>query len=76
MKMKKILINIIKRYQKIPFKCHDSCKFIPTCSNYMIEAIEIYGLGKGLYLGIKRLLRCNPFTKNKYRYDPVPKKSK
>lgn len=72
--MKKILIKLIKIYQKIPLKCHDSCKFIPTCSNYMIESLEIHGLIKGLCLGIKRLLRCNSFTKNEYKYDPVQKK--
>ena len=72
--MKNILIKIIKHYQKIPFKSHDSCKFIPTCSNYMIEALETYGIIKGLCLGIKRLLKCNPFTNNEYKYDPVPKK--
>lgn len=72
--MKKIIIKIIKNYQKIPFKSHDSCKYIPTCSNYMIEALEEHGLVKGLYLGMKRLLKCNPFTKNEYKYDPVPKK--
>ena len=72
--MKKILIKLIKIYQKIPLKCHDSRKFIPTCSNYMIESLEIHGLIKGLCLGIKRLLRCNSFTKNEYKYDPVPKK--
>lgn len=74
--MKKIIIKLIKKYQDIPFKSHDSCKFIPTCSNYMIEALEIYGTVKGLYLGIKRLLKCNPFSKKEYVYDPVPKKSK
>ena len=74
--MKQILIKLIKIYQKIPFKSPDSCKFIPTCSNYMINAIEEHGLIKGVYLGIKRLLKCNPFTKNEYKYDPVPKKSK
>lgn len=74
--MKEILIKLIKKYQQIPFKSHDSCKYIPTCSNYMIEALNEYGLLKGLYLGIKRLLKCNPFTKNEYKYDPVPKKSK
>ncbi len=72
--MKKLLIKLIKKYQSIPFKSHDSCKFIPTCSNYMIEALETHGLIKGLYLGIKRLLKCNTFFKKKYTYDPVPKK--
>lgn len=74
--MTKILIKLIKKYQSIPFKSHDSCRFIPSCSNYMIEALEEHGLVKGLYLGTKRLLKCNPFTKNEYKYDPVPKKSK
>ena len=72
--MKNLIIKIIKKYQEIPFKSHDSCKFIPKCSNYMIESLETYGLLKGLYLGIKRLLKCNPFTKKQYIYDPVPKK--
>lgn len=72
--MKKIIIKLVKIYQSIPFKSHDSCRFIPTCSNYMIEALQIHGLFKGLYLGIKRLFKCNPFTKQEYIYDPVPKK--
>lgn len=73
--VKQIIIKVIKIYQSIPFKSHDSCKFIPTCSNYMIESLEIHGLIKGLYLGIKRLLRCNPFSTKTYTYDPVPKKT-
>lgn len=72
--MKNILIKIIKKYQNIPFKSHDSCRFIPTCSNYMIEALEERGLFMGIFLGIKRLLKCNPFSKKEYKYDPVPKK--
>lgn len=74
--MKKIIIKIIKKYQQTPFKSHDSCKFIPTCSNYMIESLEEHGLIKGLYLGIKRLIKCSPFTKSVFKYDPVPKKTK
>ena len=73
--MKNIVISTIKVYQKIPGPWHNMCRHIPTCSNYMIEALEIHGLIKGLYLGIKRLLRCNPFNKKEYRYDPVPKKT-
>ena len=69
--MKGILIRLIRIYQKIPFKTHLSCRFIPTCSNYMIEAIEIHGAFYGTYLGIRRILRCHPF--GKYGYDPVPK---
>lgn len=73
--MKKLLIRIIKKYQEIPFKCHDSCRFIPTCSNYMIESLEEYGTIKGLYLGAKRIIRCNPFGTKEFIYDPVPKKT-
>lgn len=72
--MKTIIIKLIRKYQSIPFKCHDSCRLIPTCSNYMIEAIEEYDVIKGVYLGIKRIFKCA--WSDGYKYDPVPKKSK
>lgn len=71
-KMKKLLINIIRLYQKIPGKFHNYCRHYPTCSNYAIEAINEYGSIKGLYLSIKRILKCNPL--GSYGYDPVLKK--
>lgn len=46
------------------------CRFVPTCSNYTIEAVKKYGGIKGTILGIKRVLKCNPF--NPGGYDPVP----
>ena len=67
--MKNLLIKLIKLYQKIPGKFHYSCKFYPTCSNYMIEAITKYGSFKGLYLGLKRIIKCNLFSKG--GYDPL-----
>jgi hypothetical protein len=70
--MKKIIINIIKGYQKIPGNFHESCRFTPTCSNYAIEAIEKFGCIKGSFLSFKRILRCNPL--GKYGYDPVPER--
>ena len=73
--MKKVLISLIKIYQKIPGNFHNNCKFYPTCSNYMIDAINEYGSIKGVYLGIKRILRCNPFN-NESGYDPVIKRSR
>ncbi len=69
--MKYILIKIIKIYQKIPGPWHNSCRHIPTCSNYGIEAINKYGAIKGSFLTIKRILRCNPW--GTYGYDPVEK---
>lgn len=69
--MKRILIGIIKLYQRIPGSFHLQCRHIPTCSNYAIEAIETYGSIYGIFLSIKRILRCNPFAKT--GYDPVPK---
>ena len=72
--MKKILISLIKLYQTMPISSHLSCRFTPTCSNYGIEAIEKYGSFKGSILTIKRIIRCNPFTKP--GYDPVPEKEK
>lgn len=68
--MKKLLIAIIRIYQKIPGPWHKMCRHIPTCSNYMIESLEQYGVWKGFYLGIIRILKCNPW--GSYGYDPVP----
>lgn len=71
--MKKILIGLIKLYQKIPGNFHYACKHIPTCSEYTIQAINEYGSIKGSYLGIKRIIKCNPF--NKGGIDLVPQRS-
>ena len=70
--MKKIFIGLIKFYRKYisGMKTTPTCKFIPTCSEYGIEAIEKYGALKGGFLTIWRILRCNPFSKG--GYDPVP----
>lgn len=70
--MKKICIGLIKIYQKLPLSSHKMCRYIPTCSNYAIEAINTYGCIKGIFLSIKRIMRCNPW--GSCGYDPVPKK--
>ncbi|MBO7097691.1 MAG: membrane protein insertion efficiency factor YidD [Alphaproteobacteria bacterium] len=71
--MKKILIKLVVFYQKfLSPLCPGCCRFTPTCSQYMIEAIQTHGALKGLYLGIKRILKCHPWGKS--GYDPVPPK--
>ena len=72
--MKYVLIFIIRCYQVVPFQAHNLCRFNPTCSEYMIEAINTYGFKKGIKLGIKRLKKCHP--KGDFGYDPIPKKEK
>ncbi|MBN8512055.1 MAG: membrane protein insertion efficiency factor YidD [Rickettsiales bacterium] len=69
--MGSILILIIRFYQYfISPMLGRSCRYLPTCSQYCIDAIRIYGAFFGLWLGIKRLLRCHPFSQS--GYDPVP----
>ncbi|MCL2203871.1 MAG: membrane protein insertion efficiency factor YidD [Defluviitaleaceae bacterium] len=69
--MKRVLHGLL-RFYKLAISPHlgNKCRFYPSCSAYMYEAVEQYGAGKGFWLGIKRLLRCNPF--NRGGYDPVP----
>lgn len=70
--MKKVLLSLINIYQSMPLGSHSKCKYYPTCSNYAKEAIETYGSFKGAFLTIKRILKCNPFSKG--GIDLVPKK--
>ncbi len=72
--MKYILIGLIRVYQMLPFSSHNKCRFIPTCSNYGIEAINEYGSIKGTLLTIKRIMRCNPLSTG--GYDPPVKEKK
>jgi len=69
--MKYIFIFIITLYQKfISPLTPPTCRFYPTCSNYSKQALMKYGIFKGSYLSVKRVLRCNPF--NPGGYDPLP----
>ncbi len=70
--MTRLLVFLIHIYQKYisPLKKRPSCIFVPTCSEYAIQALNKYGFFKGIFLTTKRILRCNPFSKG--GYDPVP----
>ena len=60
--MKKFCLILIKIYQMFISKFFGKkCRFYPTCSQYTYEAIEKYGVLKGIFLGIKRILKCHPF---------------
>jgi uncharacterized protein len=48
-----------------------SCRFVPTCSTYAYEAVERFGVARGVWLTLKRLLRCHPLSRE-FGYDPVP----
>jgi putative membrane protein insertion efficiency factor len=67
----KVLIFIIRLYQAFisPFFFAPSCRFHPSCSQYAIDAIEMHGPVKGIYMGAKRILRCHPLHPG--GYDPV-----
>ena len=71
--MKKFLLKIIKFYKKhisTYLEQHGiHCKYEPTCSEYTRQAIEKYGSIKGIWLGFKRIIKCNPFSKG--GYDPL-----
>ena len=70
--MKRAFIGLIRFYQRAlsPLKFGPTCIYLPTCSEYMIQAVSKYGLLKGGWLGFKRILRCNPWHEG--GYDPVP----
>lgn len=71
--MKYIFLTLIKFYQFfISPWFGKNCRFDPTCSEYAYQAINTYGIIKGLVLACKRVLRCHPFASS--GYDPVPKK--
>jgi putative membrane protein insertion efficiency factor len=64
-------LRIYKVYLSVLFA--GSCRFEPTCSRYTYEAIERFGVMRGSWMGLKRLLRCHPLSR-KFGYDPVPEK--
>lgn len=73
--LRRLAILPIRIYQKIISPLLPGvCRYRPSCSEYMAEAIQTHGIVKGLYLGTRRLLRCHPWGGS--GYDPVPPKEK
>ncbi len=74
--MKGLLLGLIRFYRKhISPTRPPCCRFIPTCSAYALEAIEVHGALRGGWLALRRLLKCHPFHKQStIEYDPVPPK--
>ena len=68
--MKHVLIFLVKFYRKWIYAMRRPCRYIPTCSQYALQALEKYGAFKGGWLAFRRILRCNPLHKG--GYDPVP----
>ena len=73
--MRTIMILCVRAYQVALSPLFTGCcRFEPSCSNYMIEALRVHGSVKGLLIGLGRLLRCRPFGPS--GYDPVPPKGR
>ncbi len=80
--MKVLAIGLIRLYQKTLSPDHGwfhtasapVCRFTPTCSDYMIEAIQIHGIIAGSWMGLRRIGRCHPYHPG--GYDPVPVRHK
>lgn len=68
--MRKVAIAALRFYKRFVSPLLPSaCRFHPTCSQYMLEAVQKYGLARGAWLGVLRLLRCHPFHEG--GFDPV-----
>ena len=68
-------ICCVKTYQILTVNSKKCCRYVPTCSEYVILAIKKYGVVKGLFLGVLRICRCHKFVSKKWKdtpYDPVP----
>ena len=70
--MKKILVALIRFYQRYLSK--GDCRYFPSCSEYCLEAILKHGAIYGSFLGVKRIFRCNPFSKGGIDYVPDKKR--
>ncbi len=68
---KRVVLGLLVFYKRfISPALSPSCRFVPTCSEYMYQAVEKYGVVRGFWMGVQRILRCHPFHPG--GYDPVP----
>ena len=67
---------VLIRFYQVAISPHigNCCRFEPSCSQYVVEALQVHGVIKGSWMGLKRILRCRPFGPS--GYDPVPPKNK
>ncbi len=69
--IKRLALMLVRGYQLLvsPF-LGNNCRFYPTCSSYMLEAIELHGVARGFWMGLRRVSRCHPYHEG--GVDPVP----
>ena len=73
--IKRAVLALLRGYKRwISPHLGNNCRFVPTCSEYAMQAVEIHGVLKGGLLSLWRILRCTPL--GKYGYDPVPEKGR
>jgi len=70
--IKRFVLASINLYQASSQRRPARCRYLPTCSQYTKEAIEMHGMGRGCWLGLRRIGRCHPF--GSHGFDPVPEK--
>jgi putative membrane protein insertion efficiency factor len=67
---RRAVAGLIRAYQLMAAPFPSACRYTPSCSMYMLEAVRRYGVLRGAWLGVRRILRCHPFRVG--GYDPVP----